>query len=65
MLWDKDIAYGLVIIWAYAGIWIKHASPTEFAGQYPAVISTAAICIFLLLVVEAFLIFTGYRKRAA
>ncbi len=65
MLWDKDIAYGLVIIWAYVGIWIKHASPTEFAGQYPAVISAAAICIFLLFVAEGLLIFTGYRKQAA
>ncbi len=65
MLRDKNIAYGLVIIWAYTGIWIKHASPAEFAGQYPAIISTVAICIFLLVVVEAFQMFTGYRKKAA
>ncbi len=65
MFRDRDIAYGLVIVWAYAGIWIKHASPAEFAGHYPAVISAAAISILLLLVAQGYLIYTGGRKEAA
>lgn len=36
-LYHKCVGYGLVIIWAYAGIVIKHSSATGFAGQYPAV----------------------------
>ncbi len=50
MLRNKDLAYGLVVVWAYAGILIKHISPAEFAGQYPSVIVTASFCIILLLI---------------
>jgi hypothetical protein len=32
----KNIAYGLVLIWAYAGILIKHTSASGFANQYSA-----------------------------
>jgi len=56
MLKNKDIAYGLVIIWAYAGILIKHISINGFAFQYPAIIITVIISIILLLIVEAFII---------
>lgn len=64
MIRDKDIAYGFVIIWAYLGIWIKHASANEFAGQYPAVISAVTVCILLLLVGEAYLLYPRFRKNA-
>ncbi|MFZ2537391.1 MAG: tryptophan-rich sensory protein [Oscillospiraceae bacterium] len=61
---NRDIAYGLVIIWAYIGILIKHTSASGFAGQYPSVITTVIICIVLLLIVEAYIIFisNGVRK---
>lgn len=49
---NKDYFYGLVIIWAYFGIIIKHTS--TFQSQYPAVIITAAICIALVAVVDIF-----------
>jgi len=41
ILRDRDIAYGLVLVWAYLGIWIKHTSNTGFQGAYPAVAATA------------------------
>lgn len=48
----RDTAYGLVIIWAFAGILIKHVSPTPtgFNGQYPDVVlaSVIGIAIFVL-----------------
>lgn len=47
---DFDIAYGLVLVWAYLGIWIKHTSATGFNGAYPAVIATALAGIAALLV---------------
>ena len=47
---DFDIAYGLVLVWAYLGIWIKHTSATGFNGAYPAVIATALVGIAALLV---------------
>lgn len=44
---DKDIAYGLVLIWAYLGILLKHLSAGGFNGQYPSVIVTAIFCLVL------------------
>ena len=47
-LWQKDIAYALVIIWAFAGVLIKHT--TVFETQFPPVIWTVGICIALIAV---------------
>ena len=46
---NRDIPYGLVIIWAYIGILIKHKSPSGFNGEYPAIIITVIVCILVLL----------------
>lgn len=45
VLRDRDIAYGLVLVWAYLGIWLKHTSDTGFQGAYPVVIATALVGI--------------------
>uniref|UniRef100_A0A7C4M0L6 Tryptophan-rich sensory protein n=1 Tax=candidate division CPR3 bacterium TaxID=2268181 RepID=A0A7C4M0L6_UNCC3 len=42
---DKNIAYGLVLIWAYLGILLKHLSASGFNGQYPLVIATVVLCL--------------------
>lgn len=47
LLANKDIPYGLVIIWAYMGIMVKHISKTGFGGQYPSIIITVAVCIVI------------------
>jgi hypothetical protein len=44
---DKNIAYGLVLIWAYLGILFKHLSSGGFGGQYPSVIATVIVCLAL------------------
>lgn len=44
---DKSIAYGLVLIWAYLGILLKHLSVSGFNGQYPSIIATVIICLIL------------------
>ena len=44
---DKKIAYGLVLIWAYLGILLKHISSSGFDGQYPSIIVVVATCIAL------------------
>ena len=46
---DKSIAYGLVFIWAYLGILIKHTSAAGFGYAYPSVILAASICILAFL----------------
>lgn len=58
---DKSVAYGLVFIWAYSGILIKHLSLSGFKGQYQSVIAITIFCIFLFLVSLLFLI---YKKKA-
>jgi hypothetical protein len=47
---NHDIAYGLVLVWAYTGILIKHLSPGGFAGKYPEVIAIVIFSLVLLLV---------------
>lgn len=47
---DKNIFYGLVFLWAYFGIWIKHTSVAYFNGQYPSVINTVIVCLVLFLI---------------
>lgn len=42
---DKNIAYGLVLVWAYLGILLKHLSSSGFDGQYPSVITTVVLCL--------------------
>jgi len=62
MLKNRDIAYGLVIIWAYIGILIKHTSASGYASQYNGVITTVIVSIVLLIFVEAYLLIS--RKRS-
>jgi len=56
---DKNIIYGLVFVWAYLGILLKHLSTNGFSGQYPSIIITIIICLVL------FIFFVGkifYKK---
>ena len=47
ILRNKDYPYGLVILWAYAGILIKHLSVSGFNNKYPQVIITVIVCLAL------------------
>lgn len=49
MLKDKDYFYGAALVWAYGGIWLKHASRGGFHGKYPIVIAVTIACIVLFL----------------
>lgn len=46
---DKNIAYSLVLIWAYLGILFKHLSVSGFDRQYPNVIFTVIICLIFFI----------------
>lgn len=61
VLKNNDIAYGLVLIWAYAGILIKHISASGFSGQYTLVIATVIICIVLFVITECYVLFTNKK----
>lgn len=58
----KSIAYGLVLIWAYTGILIKHTTASGFGGQYPGVIFTTSICMALFALA---IIYTLVKKPQA
>lgn len=61
MLNHKDYAYGLVLIWAYLGILIKHISVNGFDNKYPAVIISIIICLVALCIAEISVYF--YKKK--
>jgi hypothetical protein len=42
---DKNIAYGLVLVWAYSWILFKHLSTGGFDGQYLSIIVTVVVCL--------------------
>lgn len=44
---DRNWMYGLVLVWAYLGILLKHLSPSEFGGAYPSIIGTVIVCLCL------------------
>lgn len=59
---QRDIAYGLVLVWAYAGILVRHLSAQGWVGQFPTVVLTVGISIALLLALEVYLL---KSRRAA
>ena len=59
----KDLAYGLVLVWAYTGIAVKHF--TTFAGRYPGVIAATIVCIAALIADLVYVEVTERRKRKA
>lgn len=57
ILRNNDYAYGLVIIWAYLGILIKHTAVDGFAYNYMSVINTLVLSVFVLVLAELYLLF--------
>lgn len=49
ILTKKNIEYGIVIIWAYFGILIRHMAEKELNKAYPAIYTTIIISLFVLL----------------
>jgi hypothetical protein len=48
----KDFFYGLVFLWAYIGILIKHIQKSGFNGNYLTIIITILISILILIFVQ-------------
>lgn len=62
---NRDVAYGLVPIWAFLGILYKHlnAAPAGFGAKYLVVIIAVTACL-VLLVVALFIAIFGKKKAA-
>lgn len=55
----ENIIYGLVLIWSYIGIYLKHIFESGWNSNYPLVIATITICLAMLILT---LIYSVYRK---
>lgn len=60
----KDIAYGVVLIWAYAGILIKHLQTAGFGGYYTDVIMVVIVCITMFVLALLYVAFSRKHKVA-
>jgi len=54
---NRNIPYGLVLVWAYGAILFKHLSFTGFAGLYPEIIGTVSVCILAFIIVIGIVFF--------
>lgn len=59
---NKDIIYGLVFIWAYNGILVKHMSPNGYNFEYMSIIYTVMLCIVMLVAAEFFVLLKHGKK---
>lgn len=60
---DKNIFYGLVLVWAYGGICFKHISLAGFNKLYPSIIATTIFCLVLFLGTIAFIAYKQFFKK--
>lgn len=42
---DKSVAYGLVLMWAYFGILLRHLFTDGYAGEYTSIVITLIVCL--------------------
>lgn len=63
ILRNRDIPYGLVIVWSYYGILLKHQSPEGWNNQYPTIKTTLILCIVALLAVMVYQIWRNLRAK--
>ena len=61
MLRNRDVAYGLVLIWAYLGILLRQTSADGLDGRYPAIIAAVVASLLIYVAAEVFIV----RRRAA
>lgn len=62
LLKDRNIEYGLVLIWAYFGIYIKHTSAAGFSGRYIAVIYTVILCMVIFAITNVYVLFNKNKN---
>ncbi len=59
---NQDVAYGLVLIWAYTGILIRQTSADGLDGRYPVVIAAVVASLLVFVAAEALVL---RRRRSA
>lgn len=61
MVHYRDVAYGLVLIWAFSGILLRQLSSDGLDGRYPVVIGAVVASLVVFVVAEAFIV---QRRRS-
>lgn len=56
MLRNRDVAYGLVLIWAFVGILIRQTSADGLAGKYPMIIGAVLVSLVVYLIAELWIL---------
>lgn len=64
MFKNQNLGFGIVVIWAYIGILIRHTSPSPsgFGGKYPLIILVLILCIMVLLIEEVYIAVADKEK---
>ncbi|MBU3749210.1 MAG: tryptophan-rich sensory protein [Mycobacterium sp.] len=62
MLRNRDVAYGLVLVWAFAGILLRQTSADGLGGRYPAIIAAVVVSLLVYLIAEVWIL---RQRRAA
>ncbi len=60
LLSQKNIGYGLVFVWAYLGIYLKHIDPNQFDRGYAAVYNTTLFALIIFILLNAFVVLKPY-----
>ena len=55
MVRNRDVAYGLVLVWAFAGILLRQTSAAGLDGRYPAIIAATAASLVVFLAAEVWI----------
>lgn len=56
---NRDFFFGLVLVWSYGGIYIKHTSESGFDGKYGAIIGALVACMIILLISQIYVFLKG------
>lgn len=64
VLKHDDAAFGLVYVWSYTGILVKHLSPDGFNGQYPGIITVLIVSLVLLAPVSLYVMVKSLRPKS-
>jgi len=59
---NRDVAYGLVFVWAFFGIRSKHLAVDGWNGEYGAVIAAATVLLIVLVVGATAALFRDVRQ---
>ncbi len=61
---NRDIAYGLVPLWAYSAILFKHLSPIFYAGRYIPIVVSLIISLISFIIIASFTAGKRLKKKA-